>query len=176
MTEASQPQLVGSVLERTPTSSTVSSSRFKAAVSSTGFPAVQHRSKSTFARTRDDQKKSTLGDRRTKAPVVVSSRPVDENRGDPSLASQKPLSDPDDWRRQISVENEKLVDQMTEEEREQERREIVERFGGNVGDVLKKAREARERKNQASTTVVNETRKPPAEDLHGEPLRFVLCY
>jgi hypothetical protein len=34
---------------------------------------------------------------------------------------------------------------MTEEEREQERREIVERFGANVGDVLRRARLARDK-------------------------------
>ena len=37
---------------------------------------------------------------------------------------------------------------MTEEEREQERREIVERFGANVGDVLRRARLARDKQHE----------------------------
>ena len=37
---------------------------------------------------------------------------------------------------------------MTEEEREEERREILERFGANVGDLLKRARLAREKQRQ----------------------------
>lgn len=170
MTDASQPQLVGSVQERVPTS-TANSSRFKAAVSSTGFPVVQHRSKSTFARTRDDKKKSKFGDRREGAPVVISSRVQDRPPGDILPVAPKPLSNSDDWRRQCSDENEKKVEQMTEEEREEERREILERFGGNVGDILKKAREARERNNP---TVENETLKQTGEELEGELHPYML--
>jgi RPAP1-like, N-terminal len=44
----------------------------------------------------------------------------------------------------MSEENEKLVAAMTEEEREQERSQIGEKFGKNIGDVLRKARMARE--------------------------------
>ena len=49
-----------------------------------------------------------------------------------------------DWRDQISRENEERVQNMTEEERERERQEIIERFGSHVGDVLRRARLARE--------------------------------
>jgi hypothetical protein len=38
---------------------------------------------------------------------------------------------------------------MTEEERERERKEIVERFGANVGDVLRRARLARDKQREA---------------------------
>jgi hypothetical protein len=44
----------------------------------------------------------------------------------------------------MSEENERRVAAMTEEEREQERREIEEKFGKNIGDVLRRARLARE--------------------------------
>jgi len=44
----------------------------------------------------------------------------------------------------MSEENEKRVAAMTVEEREQERREIEEKFGKNIGDVLRRARMARE--------------------------------
>jgi len=44
----------------------------------------------------------------------------------------------------MSEENERRVGAMTEEEREQERREIEEKFGKNIGDVLRRVRMARE--------------------------------
>jgi hypothetical protein len=44
----------------------------------------------------------------------------------------------------MSEENERRVAAMTEEEREQDRREIEERFGKNIGEVLRRARMARE--------------------------------
>ena len=52
--------------------------------------------------------------------------------------------DTDDWRARMSEENEKRVGAMTEEEREHERREIEERYGKNIGDVLRRVRMARE--------------------------------
>jgi hypothetical protein len=44
----------------------------------------------------------------------------------------------------MSEENESRVAAMSEEGREQERREIEEIFGKNIGDVLRRARLARE--------------------------------
>jgi len=54
---------------------------------------------------------------------------------------------------------------MTDEEREQERREVEERFGRNIGDILKKARVARKvkevkeilRKNDSSVEFASHT-------------------
>lgn len=37
---------------------------------------------------------------------------------------------------------------MTEEEHEEERRQIIERFGANIGDILKRARLARTKNSQ----------------------------
>jgi hypothetical protein len=48
----------------------------------------------------------------------------------------------------MSEENERRVAAMTEEEREQDRREIREKFGKNIGDVLRKARMAREKQKK----------------------------
>lgn len=45
----------------------------------------------------------------------------------------------------MAEENERRVAGMTEEEREEERREIERMFGGGVGDVLRRARERREK-------------------------------
>jgi RNA polymerase II-associated protein 1 len=124
--------LVGSVVERRPGASPLSETTFSALPGKTGFPAAQHRSKSAFARGRDELRRSgplRPGD----VPVVVPSGPT------------KLPPDPDDWRNQISEENQRRVEEMSEEERERERQEIMEKFGPGVGDILKRVREARER-------------------------------
>ncbi|KAF8817072.1 hypothetical protein BYT27DRAFT_7204880 [Phlegmacium glaucopus] len=126
---AHKSAIVGSVVERKPTSSF---STPNAVVSGkTGFPAVQHRSKSAFTRNREELRKSTVS-RPKDVPIILPTN------GHPASA------EPADWRQQISKENEERVAAMTEEQREEEIRQIVERFGANVGDVLKRARLARE--------------------------------
>jgi RNA polymerase II-associated protein 1 len=122
--------IVGSVVERKPTSSF---STPKATVTGkTGFPTVQHRSKSAFARNRDDLRKSVS--RPKDVPMVLPTNIYPAS------------TEPTDWRQQISKENEERVAGMTEEEREEEIRQILERFGTSVGDVLKRARLARQNK------------------------------
>jgi hypothetical protein len=127
---AHKSAIVGSVVERKPTSSF---STPKATVTGkTGFPTVQHRSKSAFARNRDDLRRSVS--RPKDVPIV--------------LPTNVPVSsEPADWRQQISKENEERVADMTEEQREEEIQQILERFGTSVGDVLKRARLARETKS-----------------------------
>ncbi|KAJ7479983.1 hypothetical protein B0H11DRAFT_2026044 [Mycena galericulata] len=126
------PSLVGSVFERTATSKP--SSAFAQSSSQTGFPQVLHRSKkSAFARAREANAAP-----RDHVPVVAPS----------PLAAPPPLRKPadedtEDWRAQISRENELRVAAMTDAEREQERAEILEKFGPGIGDLLKKVREAR---------------------------------
>jgi hypothetical protein len=123
--------IVGSVVERKPTSSF---STPKAAVSgNTGFPAVQHRSKSAFARNRDDLRRSVS--RPKDVPTVL---PTNVHPVSTELA---------DWRQQISKENEERVAGMTDEQRDEEIQQILERFGSSVGDVLKRALLARETKS-----------------------------
>lgn len=120
--------MIGSVFERKPTSHSAPKA-FSSG--STGFPAVQHRSKSSaFARNREEVRKTGL------------SRPRDVPTIVPSVKNPTPV-DPDEWRNQINRENEQRVESMTEEEREQERQEIMERFGAGVGDLLKRVRLAR---------------------------------
>jgi hypothetical protein len=147
---AHKSAIIGSVVERKPTSSF---STPKAAVTKTGFPTVQHISKSAFARNRDDLRR----------PV---SRPV-----------HPASSEPADWRHQISKENEERVADMTEEQREEEIRQIQERFGTSIGDVLKRARLARETRsvteetiNAGSIPVISE---PRTSNERGEP--YQLC-
>ncbi|EGN97935.1 hypothetical protein SERLA73DRAFT_138117, partial [Serpula lacrymans var. lacrymans S7.3] len=54
----------------------------------------------------------------------------------------------DAMRRQINEENGRGMTSMTEEEIETERKDIVERFGTGVGDLLKTVEEAMERRLQ----------------------------
>lgn len=51
--------------------------------------------------------------------------------------------DNEEWRAQMSKENAERVAAMTDEEREDARRQIVERFGANVGEILRRASLAR---------------------------------
>lgn len=142
---AQPPPVIGQIVERKP------SSPFSAPKPSssgrTGFPEVAHRSKSAFSRHREEQKK--FGAARTnEVPIVLpSSQPVSLPPGGPPNG---------DWREQISRENDERVAAMTEDEREEARREAIERFGPNVGDILQRARLARARHQQGNS--------PPAEE------------
>ncbi|KAF8073576.1 hypothetical protein FPV67DRAFT_1778211 [Lyophyllum atratum] len=126
------PALVGSVFERNPTAQSAPKTFTPAR---TGFPAVEHRSKSAFARSREGSRKAGPS-RLQDVPTIAPSEKVQ--------APKKTL-DPDDWRTQMSHENEQRVAQMTEEERDQERQEILQRFGSGVGDLLKRVKQAREK-------------------------------
>ncbi|KAF8895245.1 hypothetical protein BD779DRAFT_1434294 [Infundibulicybe gibba] len=123
MPQSSKP-LVGSVFERKVGSVTTPQI---AAASKTGFPAVQHRSLSTFARGRLDVRNK---ERSRDVPTVLPTEP-----------SPSQSIDPDGWRDQMSRENEQNVAAMTEEEREQAKEEIFHKFGAGVGDLLKRVRE-----------------------------------
>jgi RPAP1-like, N-terminal len=117
--------LVGAVVERKPTAPGGTLPTFASSTKS-GFPLAQHRSKSSFAKARNQQKTS----RPTTAPALVHSHPG-------PAASLETKLDEHDWRRQMSEENDRKVDNMTEEEREQERRDIYDQLGHGVGDILK---------------------------------------
>ena len=134
----SQKPLVGSVFERTPRSSASPPSLPKSVGSNRGFPVAQHRSKSVFARSREAQQQPGVHPLRVTEPPVVHPTPIIQK-----YASSEG-SEVDNWRAQMSEENERRVASMTEQEREDERREIEERFGKNVGEVLKRARMTRE--------------------------------
>ncbi|KAM5540782.1 hypothetical protein V8D89_005426, partial [Ganoderma adspersum] len=136
-----QAPLIGSILERKPGSRPSAPSQN---ATTTGFPAVQHRSQSAFARSRGQEHKrvrdvplvqtSTLGS--FPLPRTVSSAP--------STAGQ------DGWRTQAEQENRRRVEAMSEEERAQEKAEIFEKFGPNIAEVLRRAREVREAKQKNS--------------------------
>ncbi|KAH9480658.1 RNA polymerase II-associated protein 1 [Psilocybe cubensis] len=136
---AQKPSLVGSIVERKQPSSFPTPKPFSS--SKTGFPTVQHRSKSAFSRNREELRKFGANRAKEVPSVLPSNKPL-------SPPPTPPTSEPSDWRDQISRDNEERVAQMTEEEREEERRQIIERFGANVGDILKRARLARTKTSQ----------------------------
>uniref|UniRef100_A0A0W0EV38 Uncharacterized protein n=1 Tax=Moniliophthora roreri TaxID=221103 RepID=A0A0W0EV38_MONRR len=154
--------LLGSIIERN-TSSSVPKAPVFSSTAKAGFPSVQHRSKgkSAFAKSREDQRKNTTDSARDVAvPQVVSHK------------------QPSNWRDQISQENEERVRNMTDDERERERQEIFERFGADVEDILRRAREAREGKEKAGVNMepipVTSEIPPPSPSRGGSPPPSVL--
>ncbi|KAI9443007.1 hypothetical protein H4582DRAFT_1872655 [Lactarius indigo] len=155
MSKQAKP-LVGSVFEREPRSSVSAPSTPKSVGSNKGFPMAQHRSESVFARSRKAQQQPGAQLSRATEPPIVHAAPV--------VQKNSPLegSEGDDWRARMSEENERRVAAMTEHEREEERREIEERFGKSIGEVLQRARRTRE---------ANQGRTKPASSLESDLAR-----
>nr|GAT56313.1 predicted protein [Mycena chlorophos] len=125
--------LVGAVFERSATSKP--SSSFISTPSTTGFPQATHRSKkSAFARSRE-----IVNPPRNHVPLVAPSRP--------NPPQEHNEDDNEDWRAQMRRVNEQRVNAMSDEEREAERREIMERFGPGIEDILRKVRASRQGEN-----------------------------
>jgi RNA polymerase II-associated protein 1 len=137
--------LIGSIVERKPLSSSVRAPEISG-TATTGFPPVQHRSKSAFARDRQHTK-DTHATGRAPVPAPVS-----------ASAKAPAPSDPDDWRQQISVDNARRVEEMAPEERLQAQGEIAARFGAGVGDMLKRVQEARERQGKRHNAMAPQDR------------------
>ncbi|TDL19699.1 hypothetical protein BD410DRAFT_900034 [Rickenella mellea] len=165
--------LVGNVLERNisprPPTRFVNASQES---QNTGFPSVQHRSKSAFARAREARRKPTFESQRD-VPIVQpvagpSSARISRDSPGFSIDSSRPgVEDVSEkWRDQMSEENVRRVESMTDAERQEERTEILEKFGPNIGDVLRKAREARER-NSKRLHLASDVKHPiPTRALH----------
>lgn len=130
-------QLVGSVLERIPGSTPLPS---KLPAPKTGFPPVQHRTKSAFTRSRDLSRQSASNIKRPDQPPLVTFG----NSNAPS--PQTP--DESKWLEEVGRDNEKIVANMSPEERELERQAILERFGPGVGAILQRAKRNREVKRE----------------------------
>ncbi|EMD39597.1 hypothetical protein CERSUDRAFT_111906 [Gelatoporia subvermispora B] len=152
--------LIGSILERKPKTAPLSPSPKFNTSGKTGFPTVQHRSKSAFARAREGMKRQGP-DRPREPPVVQQSSQPQVPPATPPRTLQR--SDTDDWRAQIDEENRRRIENMTEEEREQERQEILERFGPNVTETLRRAREAREGQRGQSSSPPGEKLSAPSD-------------
>lgn len=156
---------------KTPSSLTdASSSRF-AATPGTGFPVVQHRSKTAFARGREEAKGKDGTDRLNQVPSV----------GPPKAAPPTPEIKPipanvEDLRRQISEENEQRVASMMPEEIEKGRQAILEQLGSGTSDLLKRVHEVRLRKFAREQTIRDADTEKSAEKMcssdstNGQPL------
>ncbi|KAF6755856.1 cytoplasmic protein [Ephemerocybe angulata] len=157
MNESKSPEtIIGSVFERKPGASKkdFGAPRTTAGATPTGFPSVQHRSKSAFSRNREDSLRKGVGSSRSQAPPVpVSSaqRPLSAPLQAPPdqapSSSSVMASDPEFFREQISRENEARIAGMTEDEIEDEKRQILERFGSRISGVLERARKNRMKKD-----------------------------
>jgi RNA polymerase II-associated protein 1 len=140
----SDKPLVGAVIERTPVGRAAPFTRS----TKNGFPGVEHRSKSVFGRTKEVQKvisHSPLGTSST-----VSSEHGMHQAPDLSSPPTQIKPDPGEWRQQMSEENQRKVENMTEEEREQEISEIYEQLGPGVQATIQKIIAARKRREDQS--------------------------
>ncbi|KAI0058241.1 hypothetical protein BV25DRAFT_1919451 [Artomyces pyxidatus] len=149
MSQPNKP-LIGAVFERKPSSSVPAP--FNSSSKTTGFPAVQHRSTSAFARGRE----------KAKAPAPAP----DRNAPPPSV---QPAAD---WRAQVSADNERRVAAMSAEERAREKADLEEQFGQGIGDLMRRiraAREARERQQQRAQSPVHK----PVPDAHLPQLKQI---
>lgn len=164
--------IVGSVFERKPGSNPrqPGGSRTTPGTASTGFPSVQHRSKSAFARNREDTLRKNVGSARSNAPPVpipAASSSASQAAGRltaplsaPTAAPAHGSNDLDALRDQVSRENEARIAGMSAEEIEEERRQILERFGAGIGDVLAKAKQNRLKRASEATRSRSGTSTP----------------
>ncbi|KAK7439312.1 hypothetical protein VKT23_017536 [Stygiomarasmius scandens] len=148
--------LIGSVFERKPTgtpSAPSSASKPTSMLGKHGFPIAQHRSivksagitkgnerKSAFQKAREESRRNASA--RLGEPLKIGTQTRLEL--EPEELPHKSPS----WRTQISSENQERVSSMSAEEREREKQEIIERFGKDVGDILRRAREKREKEER----------------------------
>lgn len=134
--------LIGSVFERNQLSTPAAPSSSK--TTATGFPAVQHRSKSAFARNREKNIAGGKASARLKEPPLVSTASAFTTAPAHAQSPNGADASDDDWLRQVGEENARKVASMTDAEREAEKREIEEKFGSGIGEILRRAKEARE--------------------------------
>ncbi|KAG8963864.1 hypothetical protein FRC03_002483 [Tulasnella sp. 419] len=136
--------LIGSVVERNPSNAKLSFKSQSTPDPSTGFPPVQHRSKSAFARAREAARKETATSRHQQVPQPdsISRNIATESHSDGNAEVQNVDND-QSWRKQMSDENARRVENMSQAEREEERAELLERLGPGAMELLKKIKERR---------------------------------
>jgi hypothetical protein len=140
--------LVGAVYERNPTTHVGGAATFTGSATN-GFPQVQHRSKSVFGRTKAEQRRSANSPLKGLHTVKGG---YDMTPASSSSLPSPTKPDPSDWRPQISDENRKRVESMTEEERQREISEVFEQLGQGARDTMQKIITARKRKEGPSNT------------------------
>lgn len=116
---------------------------------STGFPKAEHRSKkSAFLQNREQlNSESIVSDQ---SPSISLAETSVQNIASSSNAEAGQSARPDvKIRDDVSVQNARQVDSMTDEQIEQERQDIFARFGPGIADRLRRAREAQSRQSAA---------------------------
>lgn len=142
MSHPTKPSLIGSIIERKAASH--SSPTVKTS-GKTGFPTVQHRSQSAFSRARNEQQKGKSSSRPIQPPPIKSAASHNIDSVEDEAAKAEVIAQAsDDWRRQMEEENQRRVENMSPEELEAARREIIEQFGPNIGEILRESKAARE--------------------------------
>ena len=129
--------LVGAVFERNPTTAGCVTPFTGSARN--GFPVVQHRSNSVFGRTKEQKK---VANAPSKSPHTVDLKRAPDLSS--SLTHTNP--DPSDWRQQMSEENQRRVENMTDEERERGISAIYEQLGSGARENMRKIIAARRRR------------------------------
>lgn len=137
--------MIGGIKERT-----VSNKKTPTAPSPgrpTGFPRAEHRSKkSAFLQNRQKANVESIPTDPSSSIPLLDPRPL-------SQASNPAPSLDDNFRDEISVQNAQRMQSMSEEQIEQDRQDILARFGTTIADRLRRAREAQARKAVASEWV-----------------------
>lgn len=113
---------------------------------SSGFPTAHHRSKSAFARAQQGNRQSPVERRRDVPKVATSSslrnsvqapagNGLNEGAGDVQGTT---------WEDQMRHDNARLVEQMSDEERKRHTSEVLDQFGPNLGELVRKMKRARD--------------------------------
>ncbi|EJD44200.1 hypothetical protein AURDEDRAFT_125464 [Auricularia subglabra TFB-10046 SS5] len=142
--------LIGGIVERPRSNAPPSAPSPSSSTSAKGFPVAKHRSQSAFARARQTQQKPGMDGRPPAAPEVLAT----SSRASPLVNASGTGDEQEHWRAQISEQNAATVANMTAEERQKAISEIFDTLGDGVGDLLQRARAARERKRAAGPDLV----------------------
>lgn len=164
--------LIGSVVERTPDAANATTSLTPFPVSAdpkTGFPAAMHRSQR--------QRKSAFRQNMEAArPINRDAIPIVQTTSD--VTDAQPFDPDESWRSTMEADNARRVALMTEEEREEELRQLQSKFGdiAELADVLRRAKDttprAVERRPTSPTIeeITDEESVPPLKSSSPPPV------
>lgn len=177
MSHSSHTSLVGSIVERK--AGTSVSPPGKASAKS-GFPVAQHRSKSAFARAREEQKKAEGNSRLPRPPTVTKTaassplvRKSDDGEEEDSKAEVIAKAS-EDWRRQMEEDNQRRVENMSAEELEDARQQILKQFGPDIAEILKQSRATRDNERVKAGIPSNKPVRPSTPRTEAKLLKSAL--
>jgi len=155
--------LIGNIVERKASTSTPTAPSTASSLPQRGFPVAKHRTQSAFARARQQANQA-----RPQQPPIIQPIAVTPAKA-PIAVDHDARSE--DWRSDMDQRNNATIEQMSDQQRQEAISEIFDTLGDGVGDLLRRAREARERKTAtAGTTFTGESRSLPVGD-HPAPLQ-----